>query len=172
MNPHRAQHHGEQAAAGRRGLLSAEGACGRPAQPAAHLSVRRVENSLFAASGAAPLAVPGRGRPGPIVILRVRGRLIVVDEASIGWIDGAGNYVRFHVGIERHRVRGTLGSLAGILSPQFVRSHRSTIVNVAAIREFVRTPFGDLIVVLRTGDRLTVGRSFRRNVEAAFAGRL
>ncbi|HVR09337.1 MAG TPA: LytTR family DNA-binding domain-containing protein [Thermoanaerobaculia bacterium] len=165
-------HHEQQAADGRRGLLSAAAASGRPAQPAAHLGVRRVESSLFTAASAAPLAVAGRGRPGPILILRVRARRIVVDEASIGWIDGAGNYVRFHVGLEKHLVRGSLASLAGVLSPQFVRSHRSTIVNVAAIREFVRTPFGDLVVVLRTGDRLTVGRGFRRNVEAAFAGRL
>ncbi len=146
-----------------------------PARPAARLRVTRVENELFAAAGpagSAAFAVAGRGKPGPVVILRVRGRVIVVDEATIGWIDGAGNYVRFHAGREKHRVRGTLGSLAGILSPQFVRSHRSTIINVAAVQEFVRTPFGDLVVVMRSGDRLTVGRSFRRNVEAAFAGRL
>ena len=139
------------------------------------LRVARVENELFTAASAAPAvppASPWRSRPGPVVILRVRGRVIVVDEASIGWIDGAGNYVRFHVGAEKHRVRGTLASLAGVLSPQFVRSHRSTIINVAAVHEFVRTPFGDLIVILRSGDRLTVGRRFRRNVEAAFAGKL
>ncbi len=168
MNPHRER----QTAARSRGFLKAVGAPGRPSPPAARLRVTRVENELFTASSAAPLTVPERSRPGPIVILRVRGRVIVVEEASIGWIDGAGNYVRFHAGREKYRVRGTLGSLAAVLSPQFVRSHRSTIVNVAAVREFVRTPFGDLIVVLRTGDRLTVGRSFRRNVEAAFAGRL
>jgi two-component system LytT family response regulator len=136
--------------------------------------VARVENELFTAASAATVAAvaPWRIRPGPVLILRVRGRAIVVDEASIGWIDGAGNYVRFHVGGEKHRVRGTLGSLAGVLSPQFVRSHRSTIINVAAVHEFVRTPFGDLVVVLHSGDRLTVGRRFRRNVEAAFAGKL
>jgi two-component system LytT family response regulator len=136
------------------------------------LRVARVENEFFTASSAAPAIAPWRNRPGPVVILRIRGRVIVVDEASIGWIDGAGNYVRFHVGREKHRVRGTLGSLGGVLSPQFVRSHRSTIINVAAVHEFVRTPFGDLIVVMATGDRLTVGRRFRRNVEAAFAGKL
>jgi two-component system LytT family response regulator len=140
--------------------------------PHGRLRVARVENELFTASSAGPLVAPWPNRPGPVVILRARGRVIVVDEASIGWIDGARNYVRFHAGKEKHRVRATLGSLEGILSPQFVRSHRSTIINVAAIHEFVRTPFGDLVVVLRTGDRLTVGRRFRRNVEAVFAGKL
>lgn len=134
--------------------------------------VTRVENDLFAAPGAAPTFSHRRGRCGPIVILRVRGRIIVVEEASIDWIDGAGNYVRFHAGTEKHRVRGTLRSLEGVLSPQFVRSCRSTIVNITAIHEFVRTPCADLVAVLRTGDRLTVGRRFRANVEAALTVKL
>ena len=91
---------------------------------------------------------------------------------AISNVDGAGNYVRFHVGMEKHRVRGTLKDLEKVLPPQFVRSHRSTIINVTALHEFVRTPFGDLIAVLRSGARLTVGRTFRRSVEAAFAVRL
>jgi two-component system LytT family response regulator len=141
----------------------------RQSKPTARFGFTRVENERFAASSAASLAVQSRSRPGPIVILRLRGRIIVVDEASIEWIDGAGNFVRFHVGMDKHRVRGTLKDLEGMLAPQFVRSHRSTIINVAFVHEFVRTPFGDLVAVLRTGDRLTVGRTFRRNVEAAFA---
>jgi two-component system, LytTR family, response regulator len=132
----------------------------------------RVESERLAASGAAGPAVQSRGRPEAILVLRVRGRIIVVDEASIDWIDGAGNYVRLHAGGERHRVRGTMKDLEGVLPPRFVRSHRSTIVNLAAVHEFVRTPFGDLVAVLHTGDRLTVGRTYRREVEAAFAVRM
>jgi len=144
----------------------------RQSQPSARLRFTRVENERFAASSSAGASVQSRSGQGPILILRVRGRVIVVDEASIDWIDGAGNYVRLHAGPERHRVRGTLKDLEAVLPPRFVRSHRSTIVNLAAVHEFVRTPFGDLIAVLRTGDRLTVGRAYRRKDEAAFAARL
>jgi len=144
----------------------------RPSQPTARLRFTRVENERFAAASSARGAVQSRSGPGAILILHVRGRVIVVDEASIDWIDGAGNYVRLHAGQERYRVRGTLKDLEDVLPARFVRSHRSTIVNVAAVQEFVRTPFGDLIAVLRTGDRLTVGRTYRRHVEAAFAVRL
>ena len=144
----------------------------RQPEPTARLRFTRVENERFAASSSAGAAVQGRSRPGPILLLRVRGRVIVVDEASIDWIDGAGNYVRLHAGWERYRVRGTLKDLEEVLPPRFVRSHRSTIVNLAAVHELVRTPFGDLIAALRTGDRLTVGRTYRRNVEAAFAVKL
>ncbi|HXM70262.1 MAG TPA: LytTR family DNA-binding domain-containing protein [Thermoanaerobaculia bacterium] len=141
----------------------------RPSKPTARLRFTRVEDERFAASSSTGVAVQGRSGQGAILILRLRGRVIVVEEAGIDWIDGAGNYVRLHAGQERHRVRGTLKDLEAVLPPRFVRSHRSTIVNLAAVREFVRTPFGDLIAVLRTGDRLTVGRAYRRTVEAAFA---
>ena len=141
-------------------------------QPVARLRFTRVENERFTAASSAGMAVQGRGRPGAILVLRARGRIIILDEASIDWIDGAANYVRLHAGQERHRVRGTLKDFEGVLPPRFVRSHRSTIVNLAAVQEFVRTPFGDLVAVLRTGDRLTVGRTYRRHVEAAFAVRL
>jgi two-component system, LytTR family, response regulator len=141
----------------------------RPSKPTARLRFTRVENERFAASSSTGAAVQSRGGQGAILILRLRGRVIVVEEAGIDWIDGAGNYVRLHAGPERHRVRGTLKDLEAVLPPRFVRSHRSTIVNLAAVHEFVRTPFGDLVAVLRTGDRLTVGRAYRRTVEAAFA---
>jgi DNA-binding LytR/AlgR family response regulator len=134
--------------------------------------VTRVENEVFAAATNEVATTPWRSHPGPVVILRMRGRAIVVEEASIIWIDGAGNYVRFHVGSEQYRVRGTLASLEGVLSRQFVRAHRSTIVNVLAIGEVLHTPFGDLVAVLHGGARLTVGRRFRANLEAAFAARL
>jgi len=141
----------------------------RPPQSTARLRFTRVEYERYAASSSVHEAVQSRSAPGPALLLQVRGRVIVVDEASIDWIDGAANYVRLHAGRERHRVRGTLKDLEGLLPARFVRSHRSTIINVTAVQEFVRTPFGDLIAVLRTGDRLTVGRTYRRNVEAAFA---
>ena len=144
----------------------------RPSQPTARLRFTRVEDERFAASSSSLGTVQSRSGPGAILILRVRGRVIVVGEASIDWIDGAGNYVRLHAGQERYRVRGTLKDLEGVLPVRFVRSHRSTIINVGAVHEFVRTPFGDLIAVLGTGDRLTVGRAYRRKVEAAFAARL
>ena len=144
----------------------------RQSNPAARLRFSRVDSERFAASSAAGAAVPSRSSQGAVLVLRVRGRVIVVDEAGIDWIDGAGNYVRLHIGRERHRVRGTLKDLEGVLPPRFVRSHRSTILNLAAVHEFVRTPFGDLVALLRTGDRVTVGRTYRRQVEAAFAVRL
>jgi two-component system, LytTR family, response regulator len=141
----------------------------RRPEPNARLRFSRVESERFAASSSTGAAVQSRGGQGAILILRLRGRVIAVEEAGIDWIDGAANYVRLHAGPERHQVRGTLKDLEAVLPSRFVRSHRSTIVHLAAINKLVRTPFGDLVAVLRTGDRLTVGRAYRRQVAAAFA---
>jgi DNA-binding LytR/AlgR family response regulator len=113
------------------------------------------------------------GGLGARLILRIRGRVIVVNEADIDWIDGAGNYIRFHAGGAKHQVRGTLKEVLEMLAgDRFVRVHRSTIINIQSVREFVRTPYGDLIAVLGIGQRLAVGRVYRRNVEAVLSTRL
>jgi two-component system LytT family response regulator len=111
-----------------------------------------------------------------MISLRVRGRrVIVVDESAIDCVDGAGNYVRIHVGAAKHQVRGTLKEVEKVLAgagQHFVRVHRSTIINLRSVREFGRTQYGDLIAVLRGGQRLTVGRVYRGKVEALLGTRL
>jgi len=132
-----------------------------------------------AADGRSSLAVVelqgagGAGGSGTKIILRSRRRVIVLNEADVDWIDAAGNYIRFHAGEARHQVRGTLKEVEQLLSSRhFVRVHRSTIVNIESVREFVRTPYSDLIAVLHSGQRLAVGRMYRRNVEALLDTRL
>lgn len=139
---------------------------------AAKLGVSRGESHSYRAFNYAHSAIRSSSSAGPLVVLRVMGRVIVVDAAKIEWIDGAGKYLRFHVGQDTHRVRGSMNDAARTFPAPFVRSHRSTIINLAAVNEFVRTPFGDLVAVMRTGDRLTVGRTYRRNLRAVFAVRL
>ena len=117
------------------------------------------------------LAAPGWG--GGLtakLVLRLKRRLVLVDEAEIDCIDGAANYVRINVGSTTHRVRSTLGEIERALpADRFLRLQRSTIVNLGAVRELVRGPYGDLAAVLANGRRLTVGRAYRRKVVAAIA---
>jgi two-component system, LytTR family, response regulator len=159
-----------------------------PARPANDLRIVRIETARQAphapiSAGAASAAGSASeaserlvlGAKGAKIILRTRGRVIVVDEGEIDWVDAAGNYVRVHVGPARHQVRGTLKDVEAVLTSsgdRFVRVHRSTIVNLHSVREFVRTPYGDLIALLRNGQRLAVGRVYRSRIEALLATRL
>jgi two-component system LytT family response regulator len=102
------------------------------------------------------------------LMLKVKGRMVLLDEAAIDWVDAAGNYVRFNVGDVSYRVRGTLKDLERALpAARFLRVHRSTIVNIDAVTEFIRGRYGDLAAVLKSGKRLTVGRRYRRALVAA-----
>jgi DNA-binding LytR/AlgR family response regulator len=148
----------------------------RQTRPDSNVRIARVDGQrrLTGSAGDAPSGLPGAGSQGAMISLRVRGRrVIVVDESAIECVDGAGNYVRIHVGAAKHEVRGTLKEVEDVLAGQhFVRVHRSTIINLRSVREFGRTQYGDLIAVLSGGQRVTVGRVYRGRVEALLGTRL
>lgn len=53
------------------------------------------------------------------------------------------------------------------LSPRgFVRIHRSTVVNIARIREIQPWFSGEYLVVLRDGTKLTSSRAYRSALQA------
>jgi two-component system LytT family response regulator len=96
------------------------------------------------------------------------GRVLVVDLADVDWIGAADNYVTLHAASREYLLRDTMGRLERELDPeQFVRIHRSAIVQLDRIRELVSDFHGDFEVVLRDGTRLTLSRSYRAKVETA-----
>ena len=117
---------------------------------------------------AEPPAAPGsvdRGETRRLVI-RLPGRTLFVPYRDIAWIEGADYYARVHVGRKAHLLRESLRSLADRLDPnQFVRIHRSAIVNVARVRELRVGDGTDGIAVLDDGTELRVGRGRRSVLE-------
>jgi two-component system LytT family response regulator len=91
---------------------------------------------------------------------------VLVKVEHIDWIESAGNYVTLHVGPREHLLRETLSDLESRLSPhQFVRVHRSAIVNLDRIQSLTATPHGDHRVRLRDGRELTLSRTYRARLE-------
>jgi two-component system LytT family response regulator len=77
--------------------------------------------------------------------------------------------VRLHVGSESHLLRETMTALESRLDPaQFMRIHRSRIVNVERIRKIEPGANGDYTVTLSTGVTLTLSRSYRSRLEERF----
>jgi two-component system LytT family response regulator len=90
------------------------------------------------------------------------GRVVFADVADVESIDAAGNYVSIAIGGETHLMRVTLAALEQRLDPeQFVRIHRSTIVNWPRVREVRPWSRGEQTVVLQSGRELTIGRRYR-----------
>jgi two-component system LytT family response regulator len=99
------------------------------------------------------------------VAVKSKERLRLIDIEQIDWVESAGNYVRLHVAGERFLLRETMHAFEEKLDPgQFVRIHRSTIVNLGRIRETRAASRGDLVVVLRDDTQLLLSKAYRKRL--------
>jgi two-component system LytT family response regulator len=94
------------------------------------------------------------------------GRIMFVAVEEIDWIGAEDNYARLHVGRHVYEVRETLQGLMEKLDPgEFLRIHRSTIVNVRRIREVQPWFQGSHIIVLQSGEELRMSRYQKEAVD-------
>ena len=121
-----------------------------------HLSATRTAGSL-------PSAYERHDR----LVIKSSGRIYFIRTRDIDWCEAAGNYVRLHVGPQTHFVRGTMAHIESQLDrAQFVRIHRSTIVNVDRIQELHSSFGGEYVVLLHDKTRLTLSRGYREGLQA------
>jgi two-component system LytT family response regulator len=121
------------------------------------------------AQSVVPSAPPNQtGAPLQRFLVKTNGKMFFVNTADVDWIEADGNYVRLHVGSASHMIRETIMAVERALPPStFARIHRSAIVNLDRIAEMRQWSSGDYIVVLTTGARLKLSRTYRESIEAA-----
>ena len=89
-----------------------------------------------------------------------------VQAADVDWIEGLGDYAGLHVGGRTHLIREALTSLEARLDRrQFVRVHRSTIVQVERIVRVEPSVNRDALLTLRDGKTLRLSRTYRSRLE-------
>ena len=99
------------------------------------------------------------------LLIRSAGRVYFVNVDDIEWAEAEGNYVSLHVGSESHLIRQTMSALEQRTDPQrFVRIHRSTLVNVARVKEIQPWFEGEYVAILSNGKRLNVSRPYRKQL--------
>ena len=95
-------------------------------------------------------------------------RLRVVSLDAVRWIEAEEGFVFAHTQDGRYRTDFTLDELEERLPPEdFIRTHRSTIVNLDAVYELVPEPAGTAVLRLRDGTEVTVARRRTEAVKAA-----
>jgi two-component system LytT family response regulator len=131
---------------------------------AAKMAALLAEEAVTREEEPAPEGTKGGGYMSRIAVTN-RGKITPVSVEEIDWIEAADDYVHLHRGAASHLVRETLARLEAKLDPsQFVRIHRSIIVRIGEIRE-LKTGFGgSLVVVLKDGKELGVGRTYRQEI--------
>src|SRR5262249_8026217 len=93
------------------------------------------------------------------LVIKAAGRVVFLDFDEIDWVGAAANYVKLNVGKQSYLLRDGISHISEKLDPsQFVRIHRSTIVNVSKIKELQPVNSGEYIVVLKDGKELSCSR--------------
>ena len=104
--------------------------------------------------------------PSERLAVRVEGRTLLVRVREIDWISADDNNVVLHAAGRALRIRETLSSLAERLPTDFVRVHRSAMVNAARVAEVRPAMHGEYVIVLSDGVEVPTGRRFRDAVHA------
>ena len=103
------------------------------------------------------------------LIIKSEGRIFFIKTGDIDWVEAAGNYVTLHVGGEDYLMRETMAGMEEKLDPkQFIRIHRSHIVNIESIKEIKPWFNGEYHVDLKDGTQLTLSRKYRQNFKDYF----
>ena len=98
-------------------------------------------------------------------VVKTEGRILFFTTDEIDWIEAASNYVKLYSNGKGHLVRHTMHEMEKKLDPrQFLRIHRSIIVNVKKIRGVQPCNSGEFIVTLITGKELPSSRGYRENL--------
>ncbi len=95
------------------------------------------------------------------IAVRSAGKTYFVDLQDVDWIQAAENYVQLHTSSSKHLVHATVQTLQEVLDPQqFLRIHRSLIVNVRQVKELETATHGEFVFVLRNGTRVQSSRTY------------
>jgi two-component system, LytTR family, response regulator len=128
---------------------------------------REFTNRLMELLARLKAGTPGQPtEPQDRLVIKAKGRVIFLDLNEIDWVEAAANYVRLNVGKESYLLRETISRTSERLNPnEFIRIHRSTIVNVRKIKELIPVNSGEYVVVLKNGKELSCSRGYRAQLQ-------
>jgi Response regulator of the LytR/AlgR family len=108
-----------------------------------------------------------RGHEPDRIAVRTDGRVVFLKHREIVWVEAANNYCVLHLHDKRRlMLRETLSAIEERLGAAgFARINRSALVQVDQVKELQPSTYGDYLVVLHQGQRLSLSRSYRGRLE-------
>lgn len=129
-----------------------------------------VRESLGALSrwlGSAPMGAAAT--PGERIVVSAGGRVAVLPQEEIAWIEADRNHVIVHARGEAYRTRDTFGGFLDRIDPgRFLQVSRSAAVNADRVRELRAAAAEQLEVVLDDGTIVPSSRRYRKHVREFF----
>ncbi|MDN5204156.1 LytTR family DNA-binding domain-containing protein [Fulvivirgaceae bacterium BMA10] len=96
------------------------------------------------------------------LIIKADGKIVFVPLGEIIWIEAYDYYIKIHVADRFYLVRDSMKKMENTLpSNQFIRIHKSSVINLDYITELVPHFNNEYIVKLSNGKALKVSRSYK-----------
>jgi len=96
------------------------------------------------------------------LVIRSSGHVYLLESNDIYWVEAEGDYISVHTPQKSHLVRETMKNMEARLHDQgFQRVHRSSIVNLAYVRELISLDSGDYKIILRDNTSVKLSRNYR-----------
>ncbi|GMG87950.1 LytR/AlgR family response regulator transcription factor [Biformimicrobium ophioploci] len=115
--------------------------------------------------GTASASPPGGAAAGKLAV-KDRGKITMLNQADVEWIDAAGDYMCVHARGTTHIMRSTMKELEQQLcSETFKRVHRSTLVNLNYIEQITTLTKGEFLLTLSSGAEVKVSRNYRKPIK-------
>jgi two-component system LytT family response regulator len=97
--------------------------------------------------------------------IRMSGKVRFLELDNIRYIKASGYYIELFTHQKRYLIRESLSSIQQRLpQPDFLRIHRSTIINRHYLQEIIRLSSGDVEVLMKDEERFRVSRSYREQL--------
>ena len=101
------------------------------------------------------------------IVVKMGGATRLLAARDIDWVEAAGVYVTLHAGNRAILHRMALSDLEARLDPRvFVRIHRSSLVNLEKVSHLEPLSHGEFEVVMRSGARVRLSRTYRVHLES------
>ncbi|WP_299465316.1 LytTR family DNA-binding domain-containing protein [uncultured Microscilla sp.] len=99
------------------------------------------------------------------IVVKDGGKIFFVKTKDVEWVESAGNYLKLHIGKNIHLIRETMNAFEQKLNPQeFVRVHRSFLVNIEAIHHLESWGNTEFTITLSSGYKVQSGRSYYSSI--------
>jgi two-component system, LytTR family, response regulator len=123
------------------------------------------ENSTFHSNASLPKLVQdyhtNQAYPERLMF-KTENAIDIVQVNKIEWVESSGNYVKVCLDDHAFIARQTLNAVQSQLDPtQFIRIHRSYLVNLTCVVQAVPLSKGDFNLILKNGIQLRLSRSFK-----------
>ncbi len=101
------------------------------------------------------------------LVIKSDGKIVFLDYEKINWIEGYDYYIKVHLQGKVFLVRERLKDISERLPSNFLRIHKSSIVNLLMISELEKLSHQEYSVKLKDGTDLKVSRSYREEFDNA-----